>query len=99
MRPGTVLGIHPVTLGVQRLDLGLRQSGMQGLLQAVEPRDAQGIATNYKLHAFTVDYTPMPKTMLSAIWYHYKPNDPAYAGSNAPNDWLDRIRLFFLVNF
>ena len=41
----------------------------------------------------------MPKTMISAIWYHYKPNDPAYAGSNAPNDWLDRIRLFFLMNF
>ena len=41
----------------------------------------------------------MPKTAITAIWYHYKPNDPAYAGSNQPNDWLDRLRLFFLMNF
>jgi len=84
--------------GDWRFTYGYSQTDVDAVLSAFS-HDNIGIATNYKLHAFTVDYTPMPKTMLSAIWYHYKPNDPAYAGSNAPNDWLDRIRLFFLVNF
>lgn len=84
--------------GDWRFTYGYSQTDVDAVLSAFS-HDNIGIATNYKLHAFTVDYTPMPKTMVSAIWYHYKPNDPAYAGSNAPNDWLDRIRLFFLVNF
>lgn len=74
------------------------QTDVDAVLSAFS-HDNIGIATNYKLHALTVDYTPMPKTMISAIWYHYKPNDPAYAGSNTPDDWLDRLRLFFLMNF
>ncbi|MDR7069920.1 hypothetical protein J2X02_002771 [Pseudoxanthomonas japonensis] len=84
--------------GDWRFTYGYSQTDVDAVLSAFS-HDNIGIATNYKLHAFTVDYTPMPKTMVSAIWYHYKPNDPAYAGGNAPNDWLDRIRLFFLVNF
>lgn len=61
--------------------------------------DNIGIATNYRLHALTVDYVPTPKTMLTAIWYHYKPFSAVYAGSHDPDDWLDRFRLAFLVNF
>lgn len=84
--------------GDWRFTYGYSQTDVDAVLSAFS-HDNIGIATNYKLHALTVDYTPMPKTLISAIWYHYKPNDPAYAGSNAPNDWLDRVRLFFLVNF
>jgi len=84
--------------GDWRFTYGYAQTDVDAVMSAFS-QDNIGIATNYKLHALTVDYTPMPKTMISAIWYHYKPNDPAYAGSNAPNDWLDRIRLFFLMNF
>ena len=62
-------------------------------------QDNLGIATNYQMHALTADYVPMPKTMISAIWYHYKPDQAIDAGSNDPSDWLDRIRLAFLVNF
>lgn len=61
--------------------------------------DNIGIGTNYKLHALTLDYVPMPKTLLTAIWYHYKPDYAPDAGSNAPGDWLDRIRVAFLVSF
>lgn len=84
--------------GDWRFTYGYSQTDVDAVLSAFS-QDNIGIATNYKLHAFTADYTPMPKTLVSAIWYHYKPNDPAYAGSNAANDWLDRLRLFFLVNF
>ena len=61
--------------------------------------DNIGIGTNYKLHALTLDYVPMPKTLLTAIWYHYKPEHAVYAGSNDFGDWLDRVRVAFLVAF
>lgn len=61
--------------------------------------DNTGIATNYKLHALTLDYVPVPKTMLTAIWYHYKPDAAVDAGSNDVSDWLDRVRVAFLVSF
>jgi hypothetical protein len=74
------------------------QTDVDAVLAAYS-NDNISIATNYILHALTVDYTPLPNTTISAIWYHYKPNDPLYAGSNQPDDWLDRVRFFFLVNF
>lgn len=84
--------------GDWRLTYGYAQTDVDAVLAAFS-NDNIGIATNYKLHSLTVDYTPMPKTMVSAIWYHYKPNSALYAGANQPSDWLDRLRLFFLVNF
>ena len=41
----------------------------------------------------------MPRTQLSAIWYHYQPENAVDAGDNAIGDWLDRVRLFMLVSF
>jgi Putative porin len=61
--------------------------------------DNIGIATNYKLHALTFDYVPYPKTLISAIWSHYAPLQAIDAGANSPGDWLDRLRIAFLVNF
>jgi len=84
--------------GDWRFTYGYSQTDVDAVLSAFS-HDNLGIATNYKLHALTVDYTWMPKTLLSAIWYHYKPNNPLYAGSHQPDDWLDRFRVFLLVNF
>lgn len=56
--------------------------------------DNIGVATNYRLHALTVDYVPMPKTLITAIWYHYET-----LHSVAPTEWLDRIRVAFTVTF
>lgn len=61
--------------------------------------DNLGIATNYRLHALTLDYVPLPKTLLTAIWYHYRPDHAIDAGTNDVGDWLDRIRIAFLVSF
>ena len=84
--------------GDWRFTYGYSQTDVDAVLAAFS-HDNIGIATNYNLHALTLDYTPMPKTTISAIWYHYKPNDLLYAGTNQPDDWLDRFRLFFLMNF
>lgn len=84
--------------GDWRFTYGYSQTDVDAVLAAFS-NDNIGIATNYNLHALTLDYTPIPKTTISAIWYHYKPNDPLYAGTNQPDDWLDRFRVFFLMNF
>lgn len=49
--------------------------------------------------ALTFDYVPLPQTLLTATWYHYKPENAVDAGSNDIGDWLDRIRIAFLVSF
>jgi hypothetical protein len=61
--------------------------------------DNTSIGTNYELHALTFDYMLMQKTQLSAIWYHYKPENAVDAGTDDVGDWLDRIRLLMLVSF
>jgi hypothetical protein len=58
--------------------------------------DNTPLATNYRLHALTLDYVPMPKTQISAIWYHYRADR---AANTFDEDWRERFRLYFLVNF
>ena len=84
--------------GDWRVTYGYSQTDVDAVLAAFS-NDNIGIATNYKLHALTTEYTPAPKTAIGAIWYHYKPNNPLYAGSNQPGDWLDRVRVYYLINF
>ncbi len=62
-------------------------------------QDNIGIATNYRLHSLTVDYVPIPKTMLSLYWYRYRPDSALYPAGHAPDDWLDRLRLALLFSF
>lgn len=84
--------------GDWRFTYGYSQTDVDAVLAAFS-HDNIAIATNYQLHALTVDYTPIPRTTISGIWYHYSPNDPLYAGSIAATDWLDRIRLYFQASF
>jgi len=57
------------------------------------------LSTNYRLHGLGIGYVPAPHLQLDLLWYHYRPLDPAYAGSLSPGNWLDRVRLAFLVSF
>lgn len=57
------------------------------------------LSTNYKLHGLGLAYVPAEHLQLDLLWYHYRPLDPAYAAGRSPNDWLDRIRLAFMVKF
>lgn len=84
--------------GDWRLTFGHATAQADAVLAAFS-QDNIGIATNYRMHALTADFVPMPKTLVSAIWYHYRPYDAIHAGSNAPTDWLDRFRLAFMVSF
>lgn len=84
--------------GDWRFTYGYSMAQTDAVLAAFS-HDNIGIATNYRLHGLTVDYVPMPRTMLSAYWYHYRPYGALDAGGNQPGDWLDRLRLAFLVSF
>ena len=84
--------------GDWRLTYGYSVAETDSVLAAFS-HDNIGIGTNYKLHALTLDYVPWPKTLINAIWYHYEPYHAVDAGANDPNDWLDRVRVAFLVSF
>jgi hypothetical protein len=81
-----------------RLTYGYSVAETDSVLAAFS-HDNIGIGTNYRLHALTLDYVPLPGTLISAIWYHYEPYSSVDAGTNDVGDWLDRIRLAFLVSF
>ncbi|MFC4307978.1 putative porin [Steroidobacter flavus] len=96
---GADLGIGRVTQQHDwRVTYGYSVAETDAVLGAFS-HDNISIGTNYKLHALTVDYVPMPKTLLTAYWYHYKPDNALDAGTNAIGDWLDRVRVAFLVSF
>jgi hypothetical protein len=57
------------------------------------------LSTNYRLHGLGLSYVPASNLQLDLLWYHYRPLDALYAGSLQPSDWLDRIRLAFMVSF
>ena len=62
-------------------------------------QDNIDLSTNYRLHAMDLSFVPAPNLQLDLLWYHYRPLDAAYAGALPPSDWLDRIRLAFMVSF
>jgi hypothetical protein len=96
---GVDLGVGRVTQPHDwRVTYGYSVAETDAVLGAFS-HDNIGIGTNYELHALTFDYLLMPKTQLSAIWYHYKPESAVHAGSNDVGDWLDRVRLLMLVSF
>jgi hypothetical protein len=84
--------------GDWRVTYGYSKADADAVLAAFS-HDNTSIGSNYRLHSLTLDYVPAPRTMVSAIWYHYRPEDALYAGSNDPSDWLDRLRLAFLMSF
>ena len=84
--------------GDWRFTYGYSQTDVDAVLAAFS-HDNTSLATNYQLHALTVEYTPMARTTIAGIWYHYSPLDAAFSGALEPSDWLDRIRLYFLVSF
>ncbi len=57
------------------------------------------LSTNYQLHGFGIGYVPADHLQLDLLWYHYRPLDPTYAVGLSPNQWLDRVRLAFMVSF
>jgi hypothetical protein len=76
-----------------RLTYGFSRAETDAVLAAFS-HDNIALGTNYELHALTFDYVPWQSTMLSAIWYHYRPYQRIDALS-----WTERIRIALTVSF
>lgn len=84
--------------GDWRVSYGHAMAEVDAVLTAFS-QDNIGLGSNYRMHAFGVDYVPWPKTTLSALWYRYRPLSAQYAGSADPGDWLNRFRVALMVSF
>ena len=62
-------------------------------------QDNIDLSTNYRLHGLGLSHVPAPHVQIDLLWYHYRPLDPLYAGGLSPTEWLDRVRLAFMVSF
>ncbi|MEL1263031.1 putative porin [Pseudoxanthomonas putridarboris] len=85
-------------VGDWRLSYGHAVAEVDAVLAAFS-HDNIGIGTNYRMHSLGIDYMPWHRTTLSAILYRYRPDAAAYAGSNDPDDWLNRFRVSLMVAF
>lgn len=81
-----------------RVSYGYAETGVDAVLTAFS-HDNTNLASNYLQHSVAFDYVPMNNVVLNLTYYRYRPKDAAYAGTNQVGDWLDRMRLNFLVTF
>lgn len=84
--------------GDWRFSYGYSVAEVDAVLAAFS-HDNTSIATNYRQHSVSIAYGLFRNTILDATMYRYRPYDADFAGTNDPDDWLDRLRLNFLVNF
>ena len=84
--------------GDWKLSYGYSVAEVDAVLAAFSHDDTT-IATNYRQHSLVVNYALTKHVLLDLTWYRYRPYDASFALVNDPADWLDRLRLHFLVTF
>lgn len=84
--------------GDWRFSYGYSVAEVDAVLAAFS-HDNTSIATNYRQHSLSIAHVLLRNMILDATLYRYRPYDSAFAGANDPHDWLDRLRVNFLVNF
>lgn len=84
--------------GDWRLSYGYSVAEVDAVLAAFS-HDNTSIATNYQQHSLSIARVLLKNLILDATLYRYRPYDADFAGANDPHDWLDRLRLNFLINF
>lgn len=84
--------------GDWRFSYGHAMAEVDSVLTAFS-HDNIGFGSNYRMHAFGIDYVPWSKTTLSAVWYRYRPLSAQYSTAADPSDWLNRFRVALMVSF
>jgi hypothetical protein len=84
--------------GDWRFGYGYSQAEVDAVLAAFS-NDNTTIGTNYRQHTLFAAYNLFDNIVLDAVWYHYRPYDAEFSDLNDPDQWLDRVRLHFLVTF
>ena len=84
--------------GDWRLSYNYSEVEVDSVLAAFS-HDNIDLSTNYRLHGLGLSHVPARNLQLDLLWYHYRPLDPLYAGGLSPTEWLDRVRLAFMLSF
>jgi hypothetical protein len=84
--------------GDWRVGYGYSMAEVDAVLAAFS-QDNTTFGTNYRQHNLFASYSILDNLVLDTVWYRYRPKDPEFAGSNLPDDWLDRVRVNLLVSF
>jgi len=84
--------------GDWRFGYGYSQAEVDAVLAAFS-QDNTTIVTNYRQHSLFLSYNLLDNVVLDTVWYHYRPYDPAISDLDDPGNWLDRVRVHFLVAF
>lgn len=84
--------------GDWRIAYNYSQVGVDAVFAAFS-HDNLDLSTNYRLHGLSIAHVPASDLQFDLVFYHYRPLDPLFAGTHAPDDWLNRVRLNFMVNF
>ncbi|HNP35308.1 MAG TPA: putative porin [Woeseiaceae bacterium] len=85
-------------VGDWRIRYGYSMAQTDAVLAAFS-NDNITYATNYRLHALTVDYMLAPHTFLDLTAYRYKRDDFSLVMQPGSNDYVDRIRFNMYVEF
>jgi Putative porin len=81
-----------------RVGYGYAQTGTDAVFAAFS-EDNTSLASNYIQHSLLVEYTLRPHLILNGSLYRFKPKNRIDAGLNAPDDWLNRLRINLLAEF
>jgi hypothetical protein len=84
--------------GHWRVALGYARVETDAVLAAFS-HDNTALGTNYRQHSLSVDYSLGGAGAFNVTWYRYRPLTAIDAGALSTSNWLDRIRLNFLVSF
>jgi hypothetical protein len=84
--------------GDVRFGYGYAEVGTDAVLAAFS-EDNTTIATNVMQHNFSFDYALSSHLILNGTFYRFTPKSAIDAGMNAPDDWLNRLRINLLAEF
>lgn len=84
--------------GDWRLGYGYSQAGVDAVFAAFS-QDNTTIGTNYRQHTLLVDFMPINNLTLNLTYYRFRPLEEQFSGSNAVDDWMNRMRLHMTVGF
>lgn len=81
-----------------RIGYGYAKIGVDGVFAAFS-EDNTALGSNYLQHNLSLDFVLRPHLILNGTFYRYRPKSALNAGTNAPNDWLNRLRVNLLAEF
>lgn len=81
-----------------RIGYGYAKVGVDAVFAAFS-EDNTALGSNYLQHNLSLDFVLRPHLILNGVFYRYRQRSALDAGANAPNNWLNRLRINLLAEF